>query len=327
VELRHLRYFIAVAEELNFGRAAQRLGITGPSLSQQIKALERDLRVRLLDRDSHSVRLTASGAALLPSAHAILDQADNMRQQVIGLSSSEYVRFGYVSWLPTNLRDRTGAVADVLLDSWVMPSHVQATRVAEGGIDLAICWVQTTDLAKLSLDAGLIRAEQLYALSVAGGETSPVGARDTVVLIDADAPAWSSWNRYGEHFAESTGAKILRTCDGGIAGPLFYEHVRRLGQPVISAPQRPLFEIPDDLVQRSIVRPQPIWTWSLVWRRAENREPVRAIITELMAGTLTGEFDGGTTWVPVTDPYREGQARAPRLSSRSRWSIHRRRHA
>jgi DNA-binding transcriptional LysR family regulator len=76
MELRLLRAYVAVAEELHFGRAAARLFITPPSLSQQIKALERSLDVRLFERDSKGVRLTCAGEELLEPARATLAAAE-----------------------------------------------------------------------------------------------------------------------------------------------------------------------------------------------------------------------------------------------------------
>src|SRR5262245_35719626 len=76
MELRHLRYFVAVADELNFTRAARKLRVAQPALSRQIRQLEDELGVKLLERNHHAVRLTRSGHDFLADARALLLQSE-----------------------------------------------------------------------------------------------------------------------------------------------------------------------------------------------------------------------------------------------------------
>jgi DNA-binding transcriptional LysR family regulator len=307
VELRQLRYFLAVAEELNFSRAAQRLLIAGPSLSQQIKALERDLGVRLFDRDRRSVALTPAGAALLPHARALLEGADDLQRRARRLAGSESVRLGYVNWLPDDLTARTAAVARLHIDTWIAPSHTQAARVADGSLDLAVCWIGEQDLQRLGLQARLIGADRLHAVAASDQSGGDIRAQDTAVLIDADTTAWESWNAFAGQLAYDTGAHLSRIQDGGITGPAFFDHVRRSRRPIVNSPKGQTAPLPPDLIRHPLIAPKVYWTWSLVSRRNEDRPAVHAVVH-----TLTGDLgDLGIhtpdAWLPGNDPHRQHQ--------------------
>jgi DNA-binding transcriptional LysR family regulator len=303
VELRQLRYFVAVAEELNFGRAAERLLIAGPSLSQQIKALERDLGVRLFDRDRRSVSLTPAGSALLPDARVLLERAEDLGRRAKQLAGSEAVRLGYVNWFPADLTARASAVAQVHVDAWIAPSHTQAARVADGSLDLAVCWVRTQDLERYGLRARLLGADRLYAVST-GDDPGAVRAEDTAVLLDDDTTSWLSWNLYAEELARDTGARAVRISDGGITGTGFFDHVRRCNGPVLNSPKGQTTPLPPDLVKRPVLAPEVHWTWSLVWRGDEVRAAVLAVVDALTEGVGDLGIHAPDAWLPDGDPYK-----------------------
>ena len=141
MELRHLRYFVTVAEELHFGRAAARLFIAQPPLSQQIQQLERELGVSLLARTSRRVQLTPAGAAFLSEARQILSRvtqaADTAKRAARG--ETGWLGIGFAAsatydLLPAVLHDFRALFPEVALSLQELNAAEQATALTDNHI-------------------------------------------------------------------------------------------------------------------------------------------------------------------------------------------------
>lgn len=205
IELRHLRYFIVVAEELHFSRAAKRLHIAQPGLSQQIKALEGMLGVRLLDRTKRQVRLTAAGQTLLDEGRRVLSDFDRVldlaRRTGSGLMGQ--LRVGAISSaaygvLPNLLREYRTRYPDVELIFREMMTPIQVNAMRKGEIDIGFM--------RLPYDTGTlttrtVRREELAVLlpeghPLSGSDEVPLSALAREPLIVWPASPRPSWADY-----------------------------------------------------------------------------------------------------------------------------------
>ena len=145
IELRHLRYFVAVAEELHFGRAARRLNVSQPPLSQQIRQLETAIGVPLFVRTSRRVELTPAGSALLDGARRTLAEAARSiaAAQRAGRGEVDMLRVGFtdsaaLSGLPELVRAYRAAHPGVHLDLIEGTTESQLENVERDLVDLAL---------------------------------------------------------------------------------------------------------------------------------------------------------------------------------------------
>jgi DNA-binding transcriptional LysR family regulator len=146
MELRHLRYFVAVAEELHFTRAALRLNIAQPPLSQQIRTLEAELGVQLFVRTRRSVALTDAGHSLLPKAREVLSATQALPQQLQRVARGEVgvLRIGFSSTLPLTkvlrdvVADHRRSHPDVALNLREMHSQRQFDALRRGELDVGL---------------------------------------------------------------------------------------------------------------------------------------------------------------------------------------------
>lgn len=145
MELKHLRAFVALAEELHFGRAAQRLCIVQPALSMQIKALEAELDVQLFERDRHKVALSTTGRLFLPEARSTLHQAGRAEQTARLSARGEIgtLRIAFVSsvlpkLLPALIRAMHARYPLITLELKDMPTPDQIAALHDNQLDFGL---------------------------------------------------------------------------------------------------------------------------------------------------------------------------------------------
>ncbi|MBV8617344.1 MAG: LysR family transcriptional regulator [Curvibacter sp.] len=184
MEMRHLRYFVVLAEELHFGRAAKRLHISQPPLSFNIKQLESSLGARLLERNSHGVKLTPAGEVFRRSALRVLAEADSAALQVrdVALGVTSRVRVGFVGsmlfrGLPEQLRAFQAQHPQVQIELMELNSAEQLDAFSRGAIDLG--FVHSARLPS-DLTQRLYMSEPFVACLPAG--------HAALQSVDSDAP-------------------------------------------------------------------------------------------------------------------------------------------
>lgn len=194
IELRQLRYFVAVAEEMHFGRAAARLHMTQPPLSQTIMALEAGLGAALFARTRRSVALTPAGAALLPEARHILLQAEALpelaRRAACGASGRltlAFVSTADYSVLPAFLRNFRTHYPQVQIELREATSDVQLDELLQGRVDAGLLILPLPDKAQAELDYLSVLSEPLI---LAAPEDLPaLQGKSNIALADlADMP-------------------------------------------------------------------------------------------------------------------------------------------
>jgi DNA-binding transcriptional LysR family regulator len=220
MELRHLRYFVKVAEELNFSRAAERLNIAQPPLSQQIQRLERELGVPLFLRTKRRVALSDAGSGILDDARrtvALADEvADIARRTALG--EVGILRLGFSSaalytMLPAVLRAFRSQFPRAVLNLMELSTEEQVRRLASGALDAGIVRLPIENVSKSLTTRSILREP----LAVAMPRDHRLAKRPAVPIRALAAERFVVFPR---HVAPGLYDQIMSLCSSGGFRPI-----------------------------------------------------------------------------------------------------------
>jgi len=293
LELRHLRYFIAVADELNFTRAARRLGIAQPALSQQIKRLEMIIGFSLLYRNTQKVELTEAGVVFLKESKQILFKIEQ------AVDNAALVHDGKLGHLKIGFLDLSGALAGVLaiykkkfpkvnISLQDMTSAEQQEAIEAGELDIGF--------ARDLLDTKDLIIETLYKepLVLAVPREHRLALRK---LVQIEELKNESFIMFPEEYGPELYRQILRFCiEAGFRPKVTQEAVQMraaislvasgLGISFVSLPASL-----DDSLEVVFVKliPEPLINFNIVYRRDNNSKILREFI-KIAKSTISVEL-------------------------------------
>jgi DNA-binding transcriptional LysR family regulator len=284
MELRQLRYFVTLAEELHFGRAAGREHIVQSALSQQVQRLEREVGVRLVDRSTHHVGLTAAGVVFLAEARQILAQTERAaRAARSAVSSSAPLRVGIIDAsydsMPQILHEVQARYPGLVIHQVETGVPEQYQQLVDGRLDVGI---GRAALAPSQIASLLFRQDPLGVLVPAGhrfagldGVPAAVLAQEPLLLAEeARAP---EFNQFTVEMCRAAG--FTPAVYGGTV-----ESIRAAADLV--AQGRCLYCVPSSCIAalpgtvwRPLTEPASFYPWSVLWRAADDSGHVRTVVS------------------------------------------------
>jgi DNA-binding transcriptional LysR family regulator len=302
MDLHQLRYFVAVAEHLHFGKAAESVHVSQPGLSQQIKALEEEVGVLLLERTKRTVTLTEAGKYFLEEAKLTLEHAERAKvvAQKVARGKLGTVRIGYLPSVPFS-----GQLADLasLFRKWVAGVHLefaesdssdQMSRLVEGELDLGFVRLPLGEvppeiamttvmeqkiLVALNKNHALAKKKKILCAELKNEQLVLHSASDAKSALDEHVEAIAK--KGGFCFQVAQTAEKLSAIIGLVAGgsgiaivpePLRYMHVP-------SVVFRPLADI------------QRVSKLAVAYRRDERSPAVNLVLTKLREGALEKKME------------------------------------
>ncbi|MCF3138272.1 LysR substrate-binding domain-containing protein [Paenarthrobacter sp. AR 02] len=294
MDLHHLKYFVVLSEELHFGRAAQRLHMAQPPLSQRIKDLEKELGVLLFHRRRTGVELSEAGALLLEHARGVLDHVamaqESMRRIRPGASGVLQVAVPPDTnpvALSTMVSSFATSAPDVLLNLHELTTVEQVERLRDGELDVAVV---RHPLSSVGFASGPVFSR---ALGVVMNASHPLASLSSVRLGDL---AGSPLIIFPRHMAPTLYDSFLHTCRDAGYLPAAIVHARNqhfthgliMAGRGVHFNEEPWTPLPSGIVWRPLVGDPLAWRTSALWLKSRRSAETDAFVAAVGAGLEAG---------------------------------------